>query len=114
MTTAGAITADTLKAIPIFSGCSSEELRAIAPTLESTEVGEGEAIFREGDPGEEMYIIASGQVRVVSDVETERSCSPIWDPVNSSARWPFLPGAVVRGSHSHNRRPPVAIEQVAV
>ncbi|MCI0832573.1 MAG: ATP-binding cassette domain-containing protein [Chloroflexi bacterium] len=32
----------------------------------------GEVIFREGHPGQDMYIIISGQVRAVSDVQTEK------------------------------------------
>ncbi len=72
MTGADANSVESLEAIPIFSRCSSEELSAIASALESIEVGAGEVIFREGDSGEEMYIIASGQLRVVSDVQTEK------------------------------------------
>ena len=72
MTTTGGATAESLKAIPIFSGCSPEELSAIASSLEPVEVEAGGVIFREGDPGEDMYMIASGQVRVVSDVQTEK------------------------------------------
>ncbi|MEE8369827.1 MAG: cyclic nucleotide-binding domain-containing protein, partial [Dehalococcoidia bacterium] len=72
MTSTGRITVESLRAVPIFSGCSPEGLYAIASSLESVEAGIGEVIFREGDSGEEMYIIASGQLRVVSDVQTEK------------------------------------------
>jgi ABC-type multidrug transport system ATPase subunit/CRP-like cAMP-binding protein len=72
MTTTGGITVEALRTVPIFSGCSPEGLSAIASSLESIEAGIGEVIFREGDSGEEMYIIASGQLRVVSDVQTEK------------------------------------------
>ena len=72
MTSADGITADFLADIPIFSGCSAEGLSAIASCLEPVQIGAGEVVFRQGDPGQEMYIIASGQVRVVSDAETEK------------------------------------------
>jgi CRP/FNR family cyclic AMP-dependent transcriptional regulator len=64
--------AELLRAIPIFSGCSPEELDAVASSLEAWAAPAGTVIFAEGDPGDYMYIIASGQVRIVSDVETEK------------------------------------------
>ena len=72
MTAADGMTADFLADIPIFSGCSREELSVIASSLEPVQMGVGEIVCRQGDPGQEMYIIASGQVRVVSDAETEK------------------------------------------
>ncbi|MFX1243309.1 MAG: ATP-binding cassette domain-containing protein, partial [Promethearchaeota archaeon] len=63
---------ESLRAIPIFSGCSSEELAVVASSLEAEVVLAGRAVFAEGDPGNDMYIVASGQVRIVSDVETEK------------------------------------------
>ena len=68
----GGATVESLRTIPIFSGCSPEELSAIASVLESVEMKAGEVIFREGHPGQDMYIIISGQVRAVSDVQTEK------------------------------------------
>lgn len=64
--------AESLRAVPIFSGCSSTELAAVAASLEEAAVPTGTVIFREGDPGDYMYLVASGQVRIVSDVETEK------------------------------------------
>jgi len=64
--------AEPLRAVPIFSGCSSAELEVIASCLQAVTALAGTVIFREGDPGDDMYIVASGQVRVVSDVETEK------------------------------------------
>jgi ABC-type multidrug transport system ATPase subunit len=64
--------AESLRAIPIFSDCSSTELAAVASSLEAVTAPAGTVIFVEGDPGDDMYIVASGQVRIVSDVETEK------------------------------------------
>jgi len=64
--------AESLRAVPIFSGCSSTELVAVAASLEEAAVPMGMVIFREGDAGDYMYLVASGQVRIVSDVETEK------------------------------------------
>ncbi|HXH21680.1 MAG TPA: ATP-binding cassette domain-containing protein [Dehalococcoidia bacterium] len=61
-----------LKAVPIFSRCSPEELAAVAASLELVEYARDAVIFREGEPGEEMFVIARGQVRIVSDAATEK------------------------------------------
>ena len=63
---------ESLRAVPIFSGCSPEELALIASSLQGMSAPAGAVIVREGDPGDDMYIVESGQVRVVSDVETEK------------------------------------------
>jgi ABC-type multidrug transport system ATPase subunit len=62
----------SLGTIPIFAGCSPAELEVIASSMEATAVPGGTVIFRDGDPGDDMYIVASGQVRIVSDVQTEK------------------------------------------
>jgi ABC-type multidrug transport system ATPase subunit/CRP-like cAMP-binding protein len=64
--------AQSLGTIPIFAGCSPAQLEAIASSMEATTAPGGTVIFREGDTGDDMYIIASGQVRIVSDAETEK------------------------------------------
>ena len=71
MSTNDATAVESLKAVPIFAGCSAAELAEIAPSLEAVEAPAGTVIFNKGDPGEEMYIVASGQVRIVSDIEVE-------------------------------------------
>ena len=71
MTTANPAPA-ALEAVGIFAECSPEELAAIAAQLELVERPAGNVIFREGEPGTDMYVIASGQVRLVSDTESEK------------------------------------------
>jgi len=61
-----------LASVPIFARCSPEELESIAANLERVEVERDAVIFREGDSAEDMFVIARGQVRIVSDVETEK------------------------------------------
>lgn len=72
MTDANLQATESLRAVPIFSGCSSAELAVIASSLQAVSALAVTVIFREGDPGDAMYIVESGQVRVVSDVETEK------------------------------------------
>lgn len=64
---------ESLEALSIFSNCSRMELAQIAASLEETYVPLGTVIFQEGDPGDHMYLIAEGQVRIVSDAPTEKA-----------------------------------------
>jgi len=53
-----------LKSINIFDGMSDGHLSEITPLLKALRCGNDELIIREGDPGEAMYIIKSGTVKV--------------------------------------------------
>jgi len=56
----------SLRPIPLFASCPAEALSEIASSLEPVEVARGSIIFRKGDPGDDMYIISTGVVRIVS------------------------------------------------
>jgi ABC-type multidrug transport system ATPase subunit len=66
--------ADTrvLETIPLFARCGKEELSAVAAGFESVSFERDSVIFREGEAAADMFIVAAGQVRIVSDVETEK------------------------------------------
>jgi CRP-like cAMP-binding protein len=51
-----------LKEIPLFSGLSTRHLRGI--DARTRRYGPGDVIVREGDPGNAMYVILDGAVRV--------------------------------------------------
>lgn len=50
--------------IPILSGLDRVNLARLIPTLEQVSIRSGEIIFRQGDPGDSLYIIIEGIVRV--------------------------------------------------
>ncbi len=54
-----------LRGIQIFEGLSVGEMAAIASVTEETAFSEGEDVIREGEAGETMFMIVSGQVSVV-------------------------------------------------
>jgi NTE family protein len=54
-----------LAGIPIFSGLSKEELRKIAQKMQLLSLPKGATLFRQGDEPDDLFIIASGLVRVV-------------------------------------------------
>lgn len=49
----------------LFAGMSPESLHAIARTLRTRRFRRGEVLFHEGDPGDALFIVASGAVKVV-------------------------------------------------
>ena len=53
-----------LKGVSIFSETPDNILAEVAHALEEVEVTDGESIFEKGDPGDSMYILVSGKVRV--------------------------------------------------
>ena len=53
-----------LRNIPIFSSTRTEDLTRIAAIAQEVEFKKGEAIFRENDPGDAMYFVTRGAVRL--------------------------------------------------
>jgi CRP/FNR family cyclic AMP-dependent transcriptional regulator len=49
----------------LFAGVGPEPLRAMARTLRSRRFRRGEVLFHEGDPGDALFVVASGAVKVV-------------------------------------------------
>jgi short-subunit dehydrogenase len=60
-----------LRPVPLFAGCSAEELGDIAHALETVDVAGGTTLFHEGDAGCDMYVIATGAVRIIADSRQE-------------------------------------------
>lgn len=56
-----------LRLIPFFSDLSDDVLSAIEKYCRREHYGRGELVFSEGDFGDRMYIISSGQVKVISE-----------------------------------------------
>ena len=56
---------EALGRCPLFAGMTSEARAAIAQTLRTRRFRKGEVVFHEGDPGDSLFIVASGAVKVV-------------------------------------------------
>jgi signal transduction histidine kinase len=50
--------------LPLFSDLAAEDVQALVQAGRILAVGAGEVVFREGDPGDTLYVILSGAVRV--------------------------------------------------
>lgn len=65
----------TITGTQIFASLSREDLARVAGKLDEVGVGAGQAIFRQGDPGDALYIVQAGAVEVLhagGDGEVER------------------------------------------
>lgn len=63
-----------LQSIPLFDQLSTAALRELEQSIIKRKVAQSEILFREGDPGEVLYIVKAGQVRIyVSGSHTETS-----------------------------------------
>ena len=51
---------DLLRAVPIFSGCSRNELRAIAQLGSRVEANDSAVLTRKGQPGREFFLVLDG------------------------------------------------------
>ena len=67
---------ENLRAVPVFSELTDEELRRIATFANEDSVSEGATLIREGDYSNEMIAIESGTADVKRDGETIASVGP--------------------------------------
>jgi len=56
---------DVLRVIPVFKDLSNFDLKFVVPILHQREYLTDELVFREGEAGNGMYIVQSGQVDII-------------------------------------------------
>lgn len=61
--------AAALREIDLFSGLTSQHLDALSDIVEDRELPAGTAVFREGEQGDELFMIVRGKVRISKRVE---------------------------------------------
>jgi CRP/FNR family transcriptional regulator, cyclic AMP receptor protein len=59
-----------LAAVPLFSRCSTAQLREIARVADELTVGPTTVLTRQGDIGVELFVIISGEATVTRDGQT--------------------------------------------
>src|SRR4051812_17688945 len=64
METAEAQLFDHLTENRLFEGIKADLLKEIVPDLHVLQLNEGEVIFREGDPGDFLYLVGEGSVKI--------------------------------------------------
>ncbi|MFN2545221.1 MAG: ATP-binding cassette domain-containing protein [Actinomycetota bacterium] len=60
---------DQLREVPLLSGLSEAEVEAVARHLRPERRTEGEVVVRQGDRGDSMYLVGSGELEVVVEDE---------------------------------------------
>lgn len=55
---------EELKSIAVLQGLDNEALARLADVVEQKEYADGAPVFTEGEPGDSMYFIVSGRVRI--------------------------------------------------
>ncbi len=53
-----------LQKIPVFHGLSEEQYRLVMSMCHSAQIKEGEGIFDQGDDGDSLYILLSGEIDI--------------------------------------------------
>lgn len=62
-----------MKSVGIFSPLSDDEIRSLHARMTEKQCCRGEPLFREGDTGEEMYIVLSGAVSITVNTPDGKS-----------------------------------------
>jgi len=57
--------ADFLRKVPLFAELPDADLRHLCSMIKEVNLAAGETLFAEGDPGEEAYVIAEGEIEIV-------------------------------------------------
>jgi CRP-like cAMP-binding protein len=65
-----------LRELPLFAGCAREELQRILNLAKEMEVGKGNELTREGDPGDTFYVILRGTAGVTRRSEKLATLGP--------------------------------------
>ena len=65
-----------LKSLPLFEGLTARQLMNLANEVREEQHGAGTIVFREGDPGDCLYLIVEGQVRVTRGETALREQGP--------------------------------------
>lgn len=68
--------ADALAKTPLFGSLPRGALVALAKATEDMEVEEGKVLAREGDIGQEFFVVVDGEVLVTKDGEEIRRLGP--------------------------------------
>jgi len=55
---------DSLAAVPFFAGLDADALQRVAAGMRSRRFRRGEVIFHVGDPGDALFIIVSGEIKI--------------------------------------------------
>lgn len=80
--------AAVLKKVALFEGLTQGQLAKVAQIGHSRTYPAGAFLFREGETGQEMFVIAEGKVRISKSVPgIGEEALAILEPASISVRW---------------------------
>jgi CRP/FNR family transcriptional regulator, cyclic AMP receptor protein len=74
---------EELKHVTVLRDMDPDALTRLAAALEEKEYGDGEAVFAEGDPGDGMYFIVNGRIRIEKRTQAASARSKILTVLDS-------------------------------
>src|ERR1044072_2123529 len=57
--------------IPFFTNLPAEELNRLTQELDVVNLNSGDILFREGDPGEHLYVVVEGDLEILLAPDTD-------------------------------------------
>ena len=55
---------DVVLSAPLFATMDADETRTLFESMQQIELSRGDVLFREGEPGDRLYVIASGKIKL--------------------------------------------------
>lgn len=55
---------DVVRRAPLFAGLDADAATSLSQSMTQTELGRGDVLFNEGDPGDRLYVITSGKIKL--------------------------------------------------
>ena len=96
----------SLARIPFFAGLDAAALERVAAGTRTRRFRRGEVIFHAGDPGDALFIIVSGEVKIALPSETgDEAILATLRRATSSASWPCSTARRARRPRPPSSRP---------
>ena len=92
-----------LTAVPFFAGLGPEALERVAAGMRTRRFRRGEVIFHSGDPGDALFVIVAGEVKISLPSETGEEAI-LADPAAPAMSSASSPCSTAR--HAPRARPP--------
>jgi CRP/FNR family transcriptional regulator, cyclic AMP receptor protein len=67
---------ELLRRVPLFKQCGGQPLEQISQLTDEVDVPDGYTLMRQGDIGQEFFLIIEGKVRIERDGATVRTLGP--------------------------------------
>ncbi|WP_240041253.1 Crp/Fnr family transcriptional regulator [Paenibacillus ginsengarvi] len=96
-----------IRNIPLFQDLSEEELRGISDLFRERKYSKHSIVFFEGDPGEELFIIKSGTVKIYKIDNTKQITLALFRSGDFFGEMSLMQKDGVRSAHAETLEPSV-------